>query len=164
MLNNLNSVGNPNPKDIKYIRFDFTTTGVPIPNCNIDTLAVRKGVVYQYRYNSQYCIIDPLTKAWKQRTTSNSDILPLEEDSYEILMLETALVEQEYLFANNFGSANDVNSLRSKLFDKYEKYRLKHTDETLELTEETYVLGTMYDGYTADQIQDGGHQDGPWHN
>lgn len=158
MLNNLNTTGSPNPRAILYIRFDFTTTGQPIPNCNIDTLAVRRGVVYFYLYNSQYCIIDPLTKAWKQFTTANSDILPLEEDTYQILMLETALVEQEYLYANNFGSGADVTDIKSKLYDKYAQYKLNHTDETLETTEDTYVFGTYMDGYTADQI------DGGWGN
>lgn len=152
MLNNLQSVGTPNPKAINYIRFDFTTTGQPIPSCNLDNVVVRKGVVYYYLYNSAYCIIDPLTRAWKQRTTSNSDILPVEEDTYQILMLETALVEQQILYANNFGAASDVTDIKSELFDRYTEYKLNHTNETLEPTESSYVLGTMYDGYSADSI------------
>ena len=160
MLNNLQSSGNPNPTAINYIRFDFTTTGIQaMPNNNIDTLAVRKGVVYQYLYNSQYCIIDPLTRAWKQFTTANSDILPLEEDTYEILMLETALVEQEYLFANNFGSSTDITEIKSKLYDKYAQYKLTHTDESMETTEHTYVFGDFMNGFTADQVQGGGWGD-----
>lgn len=155
MLNNLESVGTPNPKAINFVRFDFTTTGKPIPACNLDNIVVRKGVVYYYLYNSAYCIIDPLTRAWKQRTTSNSDILPMEEDTYQILMLETALVEQQILYANNFGAASDVTSIQSELFDKYTEYKLNHTNETLEPTESSYVLGTMYDGWTEDSIIDG---------
>lgn len=159
MLNNLQSVGNPNPKAINYIRFDFTTTGNAIPNCNLDNVVVRKGVVYYYLYNSAYCIIDPLTRAWKQRTDTNSDILPVEEDTYQILMLETALVEQQILYANNFGAASDVTDIKSELYDRYAEYRLNHTNETLEPTESSYVLGTMYDGYTADSVIDGDRGD-----
>lgn len=155
MLNNLNSFGNPNPKAIGYIRLDFTTTGNPIANCNMDNIVVRKGVVYEMLYNSQYCLIDPLTQAWKQYTTANSDIIPLEEDSYQILMLETALVVQEEIYANNFGASTDVTDIKAQLSDKYKQYYLNHTDETLEPTESSYVLGTMYDGYTADSIIDG---------
>lgn len=155
MLNNLQSVGNPNPKAINYIRFDFTTTGNAIPNCNLDNVVVRKGVVYYYLYNSAYCLIDPLTRAWKQRADTNSDILPVEEDTYQILMLETALVEQQILYANNFGAASDVTDIKSELYDRYAEYRLNHTNETLEPTESSYVLGTMYDGYTADSVIDG---------
>lgn len=153
MLNNLSYVGTPNPKAICYVRLDFTTTRKPIPNCNIDNIVARKGVVYQMLYNSQYCLIDAQSRAWKQRTTTNSDIIPLEEDSYQILMLETALVVQEEIYANNFSAETDVTAIKSQLADKYEKYYLQHTDESLELTEESYVLGTMFDGYTADSIQ-----------
>lgn len=153
MLNNLNYIGNPNPKAIVYVRLDFTTKKQPIPNCNLDNIVVRKGVVYEMLYNSQYCLIDAQSRAWKQRTTTNSDIIVLEEDSYQILMLETALVEQKYLYANNFGAQSDVTGIEQELADKYARYYLQHTDESLELTEESYVLGTMYDGYTADSVQ-----------
>lgn len=155
MLNNLNFVGTPNPKAITYIQLDFTTTGQPIPNCNLDNVVARKGVVYYAIYNSQYCLIDALTRAWKQRTTSNSDIIPLEEDSYSILMLETALVVQEELYANNFGAETDVTSIKAQLYDKYAQYRLNHTDETINPTESSYILGNMYDGYSEDSMIDG---------
>jgi hypothetical protein len=152
MLNNLTSVGNPNPKAIGFIRFDFTTTGEPIPNCNIDALVVRKGAVYYMLYNSQYCIIDPVTRAWKQRTDNPGDILPVEEDTYSILMLEVALAVQQEMYGNNFGASSDVTAIRGELASRYAQYRLNHTDETLEPTESSYVLGTMYDGYTADAV------------
>lgn len=152
MLNNLISVGNPNPRAITYVRFDFTTTGSPIPNCRIDGIMARKGAVYFYVYNSQYCLIDATTKAWKQRTTSNSDIIVAEEDTYSILMLETALAVQQELYANNFGAASDVSSIKEELSEAYFQYRQFHTDETLEPTESSYVLGTMYDGYSEDSV------------
>ncbi len=152
MMNNLTSTGNPNPKGIIYVRFDFTTTGNPIANCNLDNVVARKGVVYYYLYNSQYCIIDPLSRAWKQRTTANSDILPLEEDTYSILMLETALAVQQEIYANNFGAASDITSIKEELSEAYAQYRLFHTDETLEPTEESYVLGDFMNGYTAESI------------
>lgn len=156
MLNSIVSVGNPDPKAINYIRIDITTTGEnAIPNCNLDNLVVRKGIVYDMLYNSQYCIQDTRTKAFKQRTTANSDILPLEEDTYEILMLETALVEQNYLYANNFGASTDVTDIKSQLFDKYTQYKLNHTDESLELTESTYALGDYMNGYSTESIDNG---------
>ena len=159
MLQELNSVGNPNPKAICYIRLDFETTGDPIPACNIDSFVVRNGVVYWYLYNSEYCLIDSVTRAWKQITTSNSDIIPVEIDTYQILMLETALVEQEYLYANNFGAQSDVESIKGKLFDAYTQYKLNHTDETMVPEENTYVGGNMYDGYESESLNDGRYGD-----
>lgn len=152
MLNNLNSTGNPNPRKIGYVRFDFTTTGRPIANCNLDAVVARKGVVYYYLYNSQYCLIDPVTKAWKQRLTSNADIVVAEEDTYTILMLETALSVQQELYANNFGAASDVSSIQSELNEAYYQYRLYHTDETLEPSEDTYIFGDFMNGYTGENI------------
>ncbi len=160
MLNNLTSVGNPNPKAITYIQLNFTTTGKKIPNCNIDSFVVRKGVVYDLLYNSQYCLIDSVTGAWKQFTTSNSDIIASEEDTYQILMLETALVEQEYLYANNFGADTDVTAIKAKLFDAYTQYRLNHTDEMIVPEEWSYVGGDMYQGYTSDALDDFNNGDG----
>ncbi len=159
MMNDMQSVGNPDPKAINCVRLDFVTTGKPIANCNLDNIVIRRGVVYYMLYNSQYCLIDPLTRAWKQRTTSNADIIPLEEDSYSILMLETALAVQQNLYANNFGAATDVSSIKEELFDAYTQYRLYHTDETLQPTESSYTLGTIYDGYTADSIIEGDWSD-----
>ncbi len=160
MLNNLNSTGNPNPKAIVYIRFDFTTTGQPIPNCNLDNAVVRKGVVYWMLYNSQYCLIDPVSGAWKQRTTRNTDILPLEEDTYGILMLETALSAMQERYGNNFGSSTDVTDLQSELEDCYSQYKLMHTDESIEPSDESYCLGTYLDGYTTETIDSGYDNDG----
>src|ERR1700693_2924205 len=149
MLNNLSSTGNPNPKAIAYIRFDFTTNGQAIPGCNMVNIVIRKGVVYEILYNSAYCIIDPGTGAWKQFTTTNSDILPLEEDTYNILMLETALAAQKELYANNFGASTDVTELETSLAQSYYMYKLNHTDEQLEPEESSYNLGDFMNGYST---------------
>ena len=110
MMNNLNTVGNPNPKSIGFSRITFETTGKPIPGCNIDNIVVRRGVVYEMAYNSRWCLIDSTTNAWKKFTTSNSDIIPLEEDGFQILGLEVALVIQKELYANNFGAITDITA------------------------------------------------------
>ena len=147
MLNNLTSVGNPNPKAITYIRFDFNTTGEAIPNCNIDSFIVRKGYVYEMVYNSSYCLIDAQTRAWKKLTTKNSDQFPFEEDSYQLIMLETALVIQKYLYANNAGAASDVTGIEVELQGKYIEYRKKHKDEFIEPEQYSNVMGRQNYGY-----------------
>lgn len=156
MLNNLNTTGFPNPKAIAGMRIEFTTTGDGIPNCNIDNVVIRKGVVYQMVYDSAYCLIDATTGAWKQRTTSNSDIIPLEEDSYQIWMLETALVVQKDLYANNFGASTDVAGIEADLQAAYAEYAVNHTDESIEPTEDTYILGDFMNGYSAPSLSGNG--------
>ena len=151
MLNTLSSVGNPNPKEIKYIRFDFTTTGTGIPNCNIDSLIVRKGHVYEMVYNSRYCIIDALTRAWKKTTTKNSDQLPFEEDTYQIFMLECALIVQKNIYANNAGAKSDVTDIESELEGAYKEYKRQHKAEFIEPEQYTNVMGRQtYGNYESE--------------
>lgn len=158
MLNNLAVTGFPNPKSIGFMRVEFTTTGEGIPNCNIDNVVIRKGTVYEMVYDSEYCLIDAVTGAWKQRTTSNSDIVPLETDSYQILMLETALVAQKDLYANNFGASTDVAGIEGDLAKAYSKYAVNHTDESIEPTEDTYILGDFMSGYSAPSLGGNGER------
>lgn len=147
MLNNLISVGNPNPKAIGYIRVEFTTTGKAIPGCNLDSIIARKGYVYEMVYNSAYCFIDAATQVWKKFTDKNSDEMPFEEDSYQLLMLESALVVQKDLYANNAGAASDVTSIESELATKYAEYKKNHKGEFIEPEQHTNVMGRQAYGY-----------------
>lgn len=147
MLNSLSSVGNPNPKDIKYIRLDFTTTGTGIPNCNVDNMMARKGHVYEMVYNSSYCLIDAVTRAWKKKTTKNSDQFPFEEESYQLIMLETALVVQKDIYANSAGAKSDVTDIEDELKAAYIEYKKSHKKEFIEPEQYTNLMGRMSYGY-----------------
>lgn len=147
MLNNLNSEGNPNPKSIGYIRLEFTTTSKAIPNCNLDAIIARKGYVYEMIYNSSYCLIDATTRAWKKYTTTNSDEFPFEEDSYQILMLETALVIQKDLYANSQGAKSDVTDIEDELVKAYADYKKAHKGEFIEPEQRTNTMGRQLYGY-----------------
>lgn len=151
MLNNLTPEGNPNPKSIGYIKLEFTTTGQPIPGCNMDAIIARKGHVYQMIYNSSYCLIDPITRAWKKLTTKNGDQFPFEEDAYQVIMLETALVVQKDLFANNIGASFDVTGIEQELMNAYALFVKNHKGEFIEPEQRTNVMGRqsygrVYDG------------------
>lgn len=172
MLNNLNFVGTPNPKAINYIRLDFTTTGQPIPNCNVDALIARRGHVYQMTYNSSYCLIDATTRAWKKKTTVNSDEFPFEEDSYQLIMLETALVVQKNLYANNQGAASDVTAIEDELAGTfyrgrlvkegaYARYLKQHKKEFIEPEQYTNVMGRFHYGYNMNHGRTR-HRDQDW--
>ena len=147
MLNNLQSVGNPNPKAIGYIRFDFTTNGEEIPACNLDSLVVRKGEIYEIVYNSSYCLIDAKTRAWKKFTTANSDEFPFEEETYQVLMLETALVVQKDLYASNIGASFDVSGVENDLQNAYQLYVANHKQEIIEAEQYMDVFGRNSYGY-----------------
>lgn len=160
MLNNLVSVGNPNPKSIGYIRWDFTTTSKSIPNCNIDSLVARKGYVYEMTYNSAYCLIDAQTRAWKKLTTKNSDQFPFEEDTYQILMLETALVVQKDLYANNQAALGDVTDIKDDLIVAYADYKKNHKAEFIEPEQYTNQMGRFTYGGVQNSGRHCHRQDG----
>jgi hypothetical protein len=98
--------------------------------------------------------MDSVSGAWKEFTTSNNDIIIAEEDTYQILMLETALVEQKYLYANNFGAETDVTNIEALLYDAYASYAVNHTDESIAPNEDSYVVGDMYQGYSGESLDD----------
>lgn len=143
----IQTVGTPNPRAIAYLRFDFTTTGQAILGCNMDNVIARRGKVYEMVYNSRFCIIDATTYAWKQFGSATTDILPLEEDTYQILMLETALVIQKEAYGNNAGAKADVNDIGNELAIKYAEYKKKHKAEIIIEEQNTNRFGRFNYGY-----------------
>ena len=182
---NMVATGNPNPRAIVYVRFDFTTTGNPIPECNLDNIIARKGVVYEVTYNSRYNIMDADTKVWKKIATKNSDFIIAEEDTYQLYMLETSLSVQKEIYANAGGAQSDITAIDEELNGTvipnnrnrnitrgglYNKYKLEHKSEAIEETNSTYIFGEMYSGLTDEpenQYQGdygGGDDDSPEQN
>ena len=163
MLNNLTVVGTPNPKALVYIRFDFTTTGQPIPNCHLDNIVARKGRVYEIVYNSSYCLVDPVSKAWKKVGTGNGDIIVAEEDTYNILLWESTTAAMKELFGSGQAAKTDVGSVEQEMMGAYSRYFAEHPSEALLDMDSTHVFGNMYDGLSDDPIPGyGGNLNGDW--
>ena len=156
-LNNMTQNGTPNPKAINRVKIEFTTTGVTIDNCNIDNIIARKGMVYAVTYNSPFCFMSSSTRAWKQFATTNTDIIPLEEDGYQILMLETAKTILKESYGNSDRGNNDISNIEIDLKAAYKEYGRNHKSENIEPYQSTYVFGDMYSGYTDDSLADNHH-------
>lgn len=157
MLNNLNTVGTPNPKDLTYMRFDFETTGKAIPGCRINSVMARKGEVYEMAYNSSWCFIDAITGAWKQVTTDGDDYMPFEEDTYQIFMLEVTLIVQQSVYGNNDAPKADTTDIENELNGtfyrgklvkegRYAIYKRQHKAEFIEPEQYTNQMGRQYYG------------------
>lgn len=161
MLNNLTSIGTPNPKALVYLRFDITTTGEAVPNCHIDNCIARIGTVYEIVYNSRYMFMDARSGAWKKFANSDSDIVVGEEDTYNILSLETTLAAQKEIYGSAIAAQSDVADVEQQLVEAYEKFAIEHKSEALVKEEDSHVFGNMYDGYTGDIENNGGDVTGP---
>lgn len=162
MMMNLNQVGTPNPKSITWLRIEFTTTGQPIPGCNIDNIVTRKGAVYEVRYNGSYILMDPQTKTFKKYATQDSDIVVAEEDTYNMLMLEVTLAAQKEIYGANAGARSDVDDIQADLDKAYKTYKMEHKSEAILDSDSVHVFGNQYDGYTDDPMAGFGNQYGQY--
>lgn len=152
MLNDLTVVGTPNPAALNYVRFDFTTTGSPIPNCNIDNITARLGAVYEVTYNSSYIFMDPLTSVFKKEPTSDADLIVAEEDTYEIFLKESTLAAQRELYGSGIAAQSDVDDIQSDLAPMYQAYKMNHKSDALILQDDIFVNGNFYDGYSDEGL------------
>lgn len=154
-LDSMAAINTPNPRAITKIRFEFTTTGEVMNGCHLDNILVRKGQVYDVDYQSSYIIKDATTGAWKKRATSPNDIVIAEEDTYQILMIESAIsVMEEATNATQYTSAH-IARLQKELdgdgtdlskFGAYRLYLQAHPSEQILQQETTWIYGNMYDG------------------
>lgn len=160
MLQELNMVGTPNPEALTWIRFDFETTGQPIPNCNLDNIILRQGNVYEMTYNSSFIVRDAFTGAWKKIPTANSDIIVAEEDTYNLLVGEITLAAQKESYQSTPAAKESIDSFSNDLILKYKKFKMEHKSEAVLVTDSVHVFGNMYDGYTDDTMPGFGNQYG----
>ena len=151
-LKDMIQVGNPNPLELVYVRFDITTTGYDLPNCHMDSSVARQGELYQLTYNSAFCIIDAINGGWKQFGTQLADRLPFQEDTYKILMLETAKIIQQEVYGSNIAAKSDVVNIDDQLERLYAAFEEKYPSEEILETEDLYEFGNYLGGYYTDPM------------
>lgn len=159
MLNNLTVIGTPNPAALAYVRFDFTTTGQPIPNCHLDNIVARIGSVYEATYNSAWMFIDAFNGAWKKVPNAGSDIIVAEEDTYNLLLGETTLAAQKEIYGSAGAAKSDVSDQADVLAQMYVKFKREHKSEAILESDNMMIFGNIYDGY-SDPTMPGGADDG----
>ena len=162
MLQNLSMVGTPNPAALAYIQFEFTTTGKPIPGCNIDNIIARQGTVYEMVYNGSYIFRDAYTGAWKKFTTDNSDIIVAEEDTYDLLVDETTLAVMRESYKALPAAQSKIEAIGVVLTAKYAKFKMEHKSEGIMQSDSIHIFGNEYDGYSDDLEVGFGNQYGQY--
>lgn len=162
MLQNLTMVGTPNPSLLTYIRFEFETTGNPIPGCNLDNIILRQGSVFEMTYNSSYIVRDATTGAWKKIPTKNSDIIVAEEDTYNLLVDEITLAAQIESYQASPQASSSIDSVAISLKEKYRIFKMEHKSESILESDSIHVFGNMYDGYSDDTMPGFGNQYGQY--
>jgi len=161
VLKDMQINGLPDPSNITYARIDFATTGAAISNMNIDNLVARLGAVYEMTYNSSYMFIDSINGVWKKAPTSNADIIVAEDDTYNLLVMETTLAAQKEIFGTNMGAKTDVGDVTNVLAEMYYTFKREHKSEAILESDDMRVFGNQYDGLTSPPLPGYG---GRWGN
>lgn len=82
-------VGTPDDTKNTYRQFNINySIGTAINNCLIDAWTDSLGALYEMEYYSEYMFRDGTTGAWKQAPTSDSDLVNVDINLYEILKAE----------------------------------------------------------------------------
>lgn len=160
-LSSMTTVNAPNPRAITKVRFEFVTTGLVMNGCHLDNIVARRGQVYEIAYESAYIIKDANTGAWKKRATSPTDIVLAEEDTYQILMLESAISVLEEATNSTEYTNSHITRLKRELSGTpgdrhdpgaYRLYSEAHPSEEILKQDTMWIFGNMYDGLSEAPI------------
>lgn len=77
-------VGTPDVTSISYARISIVTTGAQT-GCLINGLSSILGSILEYEYYSKYMFRDSVTGAFQEKVTSDSNLINLDTDSYNLL-------------------------------------------------------------------------------
>lgn len=77
--------GTPDSSAINYVEVTINYDGTATPNCRIDNIVLRLGEIYDIKYYSKYLFRNN-SGIWINKPTADTDIVNLDEDSYNILL------------------------------------------------------------------------------
>jgi hypothetical protein len=122
------STGFPTDVDVRYMRFVFTYTAITGGiTVRIDQVTARQGSVWELGYYSNAMFKDAVTGALKDKPDSDTDIILLEKDSFNVLFHDLSEVLAQEIQGED--SAFDVKYWQNKKKDSYDMYKLKYPSE-----------------------------------
>lgn len=177
-MSSMEAINAPNPRAITRIRFDFVTTGLTMNGCHLDNIIARRGQVYEVDYQSAYIIMDAVTGAWKKRATSPNDIVIAEEDTYQILMLESTISVMEEATNSTTYTSSHIQRITEELNGTppryrgqkgipgaYDFFKSAHPSEQILVQDTIWIYGNMYDGLSEQpMVENYDEFDGPSSN
>lgn len=172
-MSSMTPLNAPNPRAITKVRFDFVTNGLVMNGCHLDNIIARRGQVYEIDYQSAYIILDSISGAWKKRATSPNDIVVAEEDTYQILMLESAIAVMEEATNSTSYTSSHISRIKDELVGippryrgqkgkpgAYDLYAQAHPSEQILPQDTMWIFGNMYDGLSEAPIFEDFNEEG----
>jgi hypothetical protein len=139
-------VGTPDPSSIGYSYVGVTYDGTAQNNLRIDNIMSQLGFIYQIEYYSKYLFRDATTGVYKEFANTDSDLINLDTESYNLLTNQCILlaVQQQQGVDGGF----DYNFFLKKYTDDLARYKSMYKSEIIK-PRQTYYKRTRnsYDGY-----------------
>lgn len=123
-------VGSPDVTNVQYLRITFNTTvGIPIYNMRINGFSSRLGSIYNIEYYSKYIFRSPITGAFQETVLTNSDLINLDTESYNLLTYQCAVLmaQQQQGSDSNF----DYGFFEKKYQEALARYKSMYKSEIL---------------------------------
>jgi hypothetical protein len=117
--------GSVNPASIDAFRVIFTTTAA-ISDIRLDNIIFSIGRNFDYKYYSKY-IVKNTSGTWISRTTSEDDIVVLDNDAIEIYHLLNLKLAAHQIEGGD--SAFDINFSNSEIGDLIQEYNAKYPSQ-----------------------------------
>lgn len=137
----MNTIGNPDPKNINAISYDFVTNGVfPLDSVRMDNIVARKGEVYGIQYISNRTFQDVQTGEMLSRPNNDNNAVLLEYDTYQLLVAHLAYVLGNELLQRE----NDIIRLEEDMNKQVIIYKKRHKEEYIDETQTLRKFGVRY--------------------
>jgi len=133
-LDGMEVVGTPIQSAISMAKVVVETDGTAIYDMRLDSMVLRNGCMYTVRYYSNSLFRDAVTDSWKEKATSEDDVINLDTVSYNLLLLETCKI----VARDTKSDLAKYSVFQSELEKEYKDYSRTNQSEYIPITETYY--------------------------
>jgi len=147
----MNTIGTPNPAAINHIKITFESNGtLDMNSVRVDNIVLRKGEAYGIQYVSNKMFQDVDTGLMHNRPQSDSNVIILEYNTYQVLRRFCASILAEELVS----SRTDIDRIEGKKIDAVRLYKDKNKEQYIDETQVLRRFGVSYGyGYRGDTFR-----------
>jgi hypothetical protein len=138
--------GAPDFTAVTWLSVGLTYDGTAQTAVRIDSIVSSLGALYEIEYYSGWIFRDATTNAFLETITSDTNVLNLNTDSYNLLVNKCALLIAQQLGGSNAGF--DTTFFVKEYADEKARYLQKYKSEALTTQESYYNMPPKRQGYT----------------
>jgi hypothetical protein len=115
--------GTVDPTTIDSLKLTIASTGA-LANVRVDNIVCSLGKNFDIKYYSKYLITDSSGTSWKSRTTTDTDLVILDNDCIQLYLLECLIATAQQVIRK--GSNVDITWAKNELNELYDAYEVEH--------------------------------------